>query len=64
MLKGPKRGIDRSPFTLLSISPYSDLTHEKSFITKCKQLCLVEIEHMTGKEAIELVRLGKNAVDE
>jgi hypothetical protein len=29
-------------------------------------LCLVEIEieHMTGKEAIELVRLGKNAVDE
>lgn len=30
-----------------------------------KQLCLVEIEieHVTGKEAIELVRLGKNAVD-
>lgn len=30
-----------------------------------KQLCLVEIEieHITGKEAIELVRLGKNAVD-
>ncbi|WP_197078895.1 hypothetical protein [Methanosarcina sp. Kolksee] len=26
-------------------------------------LQIIEIEHMTGNEAIELARLGKNAVD-